>query len=60
MKKAIIDIGSNTVRLVIYQLMNNQYKQIITQKKTVGLVHYIEDKNVLLKLYANSRYCLKI
>lgn len=33
MKKAIIDIGSNTVRLVIYQLMNNQYKQIITQKR---------------------------
>ena len=47
MKKAIIDIGSNTVRLVIYQLMNNQYKQIITQKKTVGLVHYIEDNQLM-------------
>ena len=47
MKKAIIDIGSNTVRLVIYQLMNNQYKHIITQKKTVGLVHYIEDNQLM-------------
>lgn len=47
MKKAIIDIGSNTVRLVIYQLMNNQYKQIITQKKTVGLVYYIEDNQLM-------------
>ena len=27
--------------------MNNQYKQIITQKKTVGLVHYIEDNQLM-------------
>lgn len=41
MKCAIIDIGSNTIRLIVYQVDGSQYEKLITKKKMVGLVGYV-------------------
>lgn len=43
MKVAIIDIGSNTVRMNIYRIKNNQYEVLISKKYMLGLASYIEE-----------------
>lgn len=43
MLQAIIDLGSNTVRMNIYRVKNRKYEQLFSKKKTLGLVSYIED-----------------
>lgn len=43
MKKAIIDIGSNSIRFVIYHNKNGYYEKLMSQKKTLGLINYRED-----------------
>lgn len=45
---AVIDIGSNTIRLVIYKIENNQIKALLNKKSPAGLAGYI-NKNRCLK-----------
>lgn len=40
----IIDVGSNTVKLVIYQIKNGKLQAVLKQKYTAGLASYV-DKN---------------
>lgn len=48
MKYAIIDIGSNTIRINVYCYENNKLKLIIHKKTVAGLASYVED-NLLNK-----------
>lgn len=41
--QAIIDMGSNTVRLSIYQMNKGIPKLVLSKKKTVGLSSYIDE-----------------
>ena len=43
MLQAIIDIGSNTVRMVVYDLKNGKAKQIMKKKHLVGLAAFLKD-----------------
>ena len=36
MKKAVIDLGSNTIRLSIYEISGGSFSRIFTQKVTRG------------------------
>ena len=40
---AVIDVGSNTMRLSVYKHENDSIERLISQKEVVGLVQYIED-----------------
>ncbi len=46
MKYAVIDIGSNTMRTVIYDVIQNDFSVIINEKEFAELLSYIEE-NVL-------------
>ena len=46
MKVAVIDIGSNTIRLAIYLRTANGFKRIFSEKEMVGLVGYITDRTM--------------
>lgn len=43
MNIAIIDIGSNTIRLNIYTYENNELKLLFGKKNTAGLVSYVKE-----------------
>lgn len=43
----IIDIGSNTIRLVIYRIEGSHIQPILNNKHTAGLAGYIDKKNYL-------------
>lgn len=43
MIQAIIDIGSNTIRMAIYEIRQDSIKLLIKKKHTVGLAAYIHD-----------------
>lgn len=43
----VIDIGSNTVRLVTYELENGELHPLINKKHAAGLINYINDENRL-------------
>lgn len=45
---AVIDIGSNTIRLVIYKIENHQIRALLNKKSPAGLAGYI-NKNRCLK-----------
>lgn len=45
----VIDIGSNTIRMVIYKVENNQLKPMINKKAAVGLAGYVSKDNNLKK-----------
>ena len=40
---AIIDIGSNTMRMSVYKVEQEQFHVLLSKKETVGLVGYISD-----------------
>lgn len=40
-----IDIGSNTIRMVLYSIKNNQLYPMINKKYTAGLAGYIDDNS---------------
>lgn len=42
----IIDIGSNTVRLAVYEVKEKKYKKIFSKKKMLGLISYIEKNKI--------------
>ena len=43
MKYAVIDLGSNTIRLVVYEETNAKFHALFTQKFTAGLAAYLQD-----------------
>ncbi len=43
MQTGIVDIGSNTIRLVLYDIHKKKYKKLISKKKMAGLAGYISD-----------------
>ena len=43
----VIDIGSNTIRLVLYKVENNTLKPMLNKKYAAGLAGYINKKNCL-------------
>ena len=46
MKKAVIDIGSNTIRSVIYQNDSLVIKPVLNQRDFVGIIQYISQGNL--------------
>ena len=42
MLQAMIDIGSNTIRMAVYQIKENQATQVMKRKHTVGLSAYVQ------------------
>ena len=42
-KYAVIDIGSNTVRMVIYTAEDTAFHGLFSKKYTLGLAGYIQD-----------------
>ncbi len=45
----VIDIGSNTIRMVIYKIENGELKPMINKKAAVGLAGYISKDNNMKK-----------
>lgn len=43
MKQAIIDIGSNSIRLTLYEIQGNTFRILFREKVMAGLAGYIED-----------------
>lgn len=46
MKVAVIDIGSNTVRLIVYTMQEKTFKQLVSKKIMLGLASCIENKTL--------------
>jgi exopolyphosphatase/guanosine-5'-triphosphate,3'-diphosphate pyrophosphatase len=44
---AIIDVGSNTVRMNIYKVEDNQLKLIVGKKESVGLASYVKNGQMM-------------
>lgn len=62
MKYAIVDIGSNSMRLTVYDVGNNNFKILLNQRIIAGLASYVKDGrltekalNVLLTVYWNLK-----
>lgn len=47
MLHGVIDLGSNTVRLSLYRIENGKLRTSYLQKKTVGLISYIDKEQYL-------------
>ncbi len=43
MIQAVIDIGSNTMRLAVYQIQDNRAVMVLKKKRIVGLAGYVRD-----------------
>ena len=46
MKNAIIDLGSNTIRLCVYEHQETDFKTLLEKKEMAGLVNYIENEKL--------------
>lgn len=46
MNIAIIDIGSNTIRLNVYEVHGETYSLLLTKKHTAGLAAYVENQRL--------------
>ena len=47
MKKALVDLGSNTIRLSVYQVADDKkFRLLFSQKEMAGLVNYVSDKKM--------------
>ncbi len=44
---AIIDIGSNTIRLSIYKVSNNGFVQVLNKKTMAGLIGYVDSNKIM-------------
>ena len=42
-KCAIIDIGSNTIRMNIYEVDDGAINKLLSKKKMLGMSNYVED-----------------
>ena len=43
MTYGVIDVGSNTIRLVIYEVKENRIESLFSNKNTAGLIGYVND-----------------
>lgn len=44
---SIIDIGSNSVRMSVYRINNdNSFTRLFSEKEMAGLINYIVDNNM--------------
>lgn len=67
MKHAVIDVGSNTIRMVIYEITENRLKDIAHERDFAGLITYVEDgilsdagkERVILTLSKMASVCKK-
>ena len=65
---SVVDIGSNTIRLQLYQYKKGKLKTIISKKKTAGLISYKENNKLndegiqtllsILKSFKNLKFTL--
>ena len=47
MKKALVDLGSNTIRLSVYKVYEDgSFSLLFSEKETAGLVNYISEKRM--------------
>ncbi len=46
---AVIDIGSNTIRLVIYKIEDGRIRALLNKKSPAGLAGYVSKENILKK-----------
>ena len=46
MNYAVIDLGSNTIRLSIYDYCGEQITKVFSKKEVVGLASYISNKSI--------------
>lgn len=46
MRYSIIDIGSNTIRMVIYEITGRSYREILNERDFSGIISYIKDDNL--------------
>lgn len=44
---SVIDIGSNTIRLVIYQVQDGQIRPMLNNKRAAGLAGYVDSRGCL-------------
>ena len=49
MRYAIVDIGSNTIRMNVYEIEKNNIKQLFSKKTVAGLSSYIQDGKLSTK-----------
>ena len=47
MKQAVIDIGSNSVRLTLYELDGTEFKILFREKIMAGLAGYVDENGNL-------------
>ncbi len=59
MKQALIDIGSNTVRLVVYNVVGIKYERKFDSKKNLGLLNYIDKNRLTEEGYIKLKTTLK-
>ena len=60
MNYAIIDLGSNTIRLSIYKYENGDFNTLINQKEVIGLAGYIRKNQLELEGINSACDILKI
>lgn len=48
MRYGMIDLGSNTIRFVAYDISKKQYVQLVNEKEFIGIINFIE-KGVLIQ-----------
>lgn len=56
-KCAIIDIGSNTIRMNIYEVSDGAINELLSKKKTLGMSNYVEDDELTEK---GIKKCIKV
>ena len=61
MKQAIIDIGSNSIRLTLYETEGEHFKTLFREKIMAGLAGYVENRTlraagILLRSLKLSEY----
>ena len=58
MNIGIIDIGSNTIRLNVYESNNHSFHLLFSKKENVGLISYINKNNLNLEGINKLKQCL--
>lgn len=58
MNIGIIDIGSNTIRLNVYELNNHSFHLLFSKKENVGLISYVNKNNLSLEGINKLKQCL--
>ena len=54
MKQAVIDIGSNSIRLTLYETQQESFKILFREKIMAGLAGYVEDGRLSAEVYISS------